>query len=204
MSYCLHEAPTIQRELVEEFWRTAEFAEGTNEISFICKGKSYTITSALLGKALRLSENSCSALVSDENIRMMLDETNYALTPSTVNLGEIVKKKYRREWSYFFDSIIKVFSGKISNFDAITIAMQLIANSLLYDQYFNLSNVIINELRAKLGKLATRANKIYFSRFIKLCINHLVNDVVLENAEDQLTCWIQSKRVFMELVTLRD
>ena len=54
LNYCLHEYPTIHCELVEEFWTSAEYNESTNEISFICKGKSYTITTTILGEALRL------------------------------------------------------------------------------------------------------------------------------------------------------
>ena len=92
--------------------------------------------------------------------------------------------------SYFFNTIIKAFSGKVSNFDAITIVMQLISYNFLHDQYFNLSNMSINEMGAKLGKLASRANKFYFARFIVLCINHLVKDVTIDNAEDQLICWV--------------
>ena len=44
-------------------------------------------------------------------------EINYAIPDA--NLGKIFRKNLRKEWSYFFDSAIKVFSGKISNFDAI-------------------------------------------------------------------------------------
>ena len=60
LGYCLHEAPTIQCELLEEFWTTAEFKEDANEISFICKGKSYNLSTSVLGNALRLPENNCS------------------------------------------------------------------------------------------------------------------------------------------------
>ena len=100
-----------------------------------------------------------------------------------------------REWSYFFDSIIKVFSIKVSNFDAITTSMQLIAYSMLYDKYFDLSRVILIEIGSKLGNKDSRAKKIYFSIFIMITINHLVKEVVLERKEDKLECWTQSKRV---------
>ena len=32
-----------------------------------------------------------------------------------------------------------------------------------------------------------------------MCINHLVKKVVLDSAEDQLPCWTQIKRVFIDL-----
>ena len=93
LAYFLHEAPTIQCELVEEFWSSNEYLEKINKISFVCKGKPYTLTPELLGYALRLPENNSSSLASNDEIRKMLDETNYALTPSNVNLGEIVRKE---------------------------------------------------------------------------------------------------------------
>ena len=202
LGYCLHEAPTIQCELLEEFWTTTEFKEDANEISFICKGKSYNLSTSVLGNALRLPENNCSSLASDEEVRQMLNDINYAMTPSSVNLGEVARRHLRREWSYFFDSIIKVFSGKVSNFDAITTSMQLIAYSILYDKYFDLSNLILTEIVLKLGNKESRANKIYFARFIMIAINHLVGEVILDREDDKLNCWTQSKRVFQDLVRI--
>ena len=52
----------------------------------------------------------------------MLNEINYAVPDA--NLGKMVRKNLRKEWSYFFDSLIKVFSEKISNFDAVTYVIQ--------------------------------------------------------------------------------
>ena len=131
LGYCLHEAPTIQCELLEEFWTTTEFKKDANEISFICKGKSYNLSTSVLGNALRIPENNCSSLASDEEVRKMLNDINYAMTPSSVDLGEVARRHLRREWSYFFDSIIKVFLGKVRNFDAITTSIQLITYSIL-------------------------------------------------------------------------
>ena len=113
LSYYMHEAPDIQCELVEEFWSSTEFYEGTNEISFVCKGKSYTLTSALLRETFRLPETKYIALAKEEDIRKILDQTNYDISSARVNLGEVVRKGYRIEWSYFFDSIIKVLSSKV-------------------------------------------------------------------------------------------
>ena len=84
LNYCLHEAPTIQCEFVEELWTSAEYKESAYKISFICKGKSYTITTSILGEALRLLQNNSSAIALDEDVRHMLTNTNYALTPLPV------------------------------------------------------------------------------------------------------------------------
>ena len=202
LGYCLHEAPTIQCELLEEFWTTAGYKEGANKISFICKGKPYTLSTAVLSDALRLPENNCSSLASDEEIRQMLSDINYDVTPSSVNLGEVAKRHLRIEWRYFFNSIIKVFSGKVSNFDAITTSMQLIAYNILYDKYFDLSNLILTKIVLKLGNKESRVNKIYFFRFIMIAINHLVREIVLDREGDKLYCWTRSKRVFQDLVRI--
>ena len=199
LGYRLHEAPTIQ---CEEFWSTAEFKEEANKISFICKGKSYNLSTSVLGNALRHPENKCSSLASDEEVRHMLNDINYAMTPSSVNLGEVARRHLRREWSYFFDSIIKVFSGKVRNFDAVTTSMQLIAYSILYDKDFDLSNLILTEIVLKLGNKESREYKIYFARFIMIAINHLVGKVNLDREDDKLNCWTQSKRVFQDLVRI--
>ena len=47
LGYCLHEAPAIQCELLEEFWTRVEFKEDANEISFICKVKSYNLSTSV-------------------------------------------------------------------------------------------------------------------------------------------------------------
>ena len=92
LGYCLHEAPTILCELVEEFWNSAEYKESTSEISFTCKGKSFTLSPSSMSEALRLPENNCSAYASDEEVRQMLKDLNYTVTPSAVLLEEVSRR----------------------------------------------------------------------------------------------------------------
>ena len=80
--------------------------------------------------------------------------------------------------------------------------MQLIAYIVLYDKYFDLRRVILTQIGSKLGNKESRINKIYFSRFIMITINHLVREMVLDKVDDKLNCWTQSKRVFMDLVRI--
>ena len=80
--------------------------------------------------------------------------------------------------------------------------MQLIAYIILYDKYFDLSNLILTEIALQLGNKESRVNRIYFARFIMMCINHLVKEVVLDRQEDKLNYWTQSKRVFQDLVRI--
>ena len=80
--------------------------------------------------------------------------------------------------------------------------MQLIAYSVLYDKYSDLSKIILTEIGSKLGNKESRVNKIYFARFIMITINHLVREVVLDRENDKLNCWTQSKRVFQDIVRI--
>lgn len=49
------------------------------------------------------------------------------------NLGKIIRRHMRKERSFLCDSIIKVFSGKVSNYDDFTMSIQTIAHMLLTD-----------------------------------------------------------------------
>ena len=80
--------------------------------------------------------------------------------------------------------------------------MLLIAYSVLYDKYVDLSKVILTEIGSKLGNKEYRINKIYFSRFIMITINYLVREVVIDMEDDKLNCWTQSKRIFQDLVRI--
>ena len=75
------------------------------------------------------------------------------------SLGKIVRKNLRKEWSYFFDSLIKVFSGKIRNFDAMTSVIQEIVYRILYNHFHNLGETIIIEIETKLGNIESRSKK---------------------------------------------
>ena len=77
----------------------------------------------------------------------MLNFINYSL--STENLGKIVRKGLVKEWSYLCDAFIKCFSGKISNFDAITHSMLVRLYMLLNDKYFDFGTLVLYEIGAK-------------------------------------------------------
>ena len=59
--------------------------------------KSYTLSTSVLKDALRLPEKNCSAMASYEEVRKMLSDLNYAVTPSSVHLGEVARRYLRRE-----------------------------------------------------------------------------------------------------------
>ena len=122
MSYAMTATPILFCEVVEEVWNTAIYNSSYKVITFNLKGNSYSINGDVLNASLNLPANTHDISPSEVDIRKMLNEVNYAAPDA--NLGKIVRKNLRKEWSYFIDSLIKVFSGKISNFDAITSVIQ--------------------------------------------------------------------------------
>ena len=110
MSYAMTATPILFCEVVEEVWNTAIYNASDKVITFNLKSKSYSINGDVLNASLNLPDNTHAISFSEVDIRKMLNEVNYAAPDA--NLGTIVRKNLRKEWIYFFDSLIKVFSGK--------------------------------------------------------------------------------------------
>ncbi|KAK1385096.1 hypothetical protein POM88_022831 [Heracleum sosnowskyi] len=127
----------------------------------------------------------------------MLNSINYSLPMA--NLSKIQRRGMVKEWSFFFDVILKVFSGKVSNYDAVTFSMLDIAYMFLTDSYYNLGSLILFELGAKLGNKASRSKNVYYARFIMLLANHVQNNLVIQFPTNSKDCWVQNKRVLEDL-----
>lgn len=115
----------------------------------------------------------------------------------TDNLGRNKRKGLRKEWSFFCDSLIKVFSGKITTFDAITNSMLV----MLF-QYFNFGELVLFEIAAKLGTPANRSKNIYYARFVMLFCNHVNNELVIEKKDSSFDSLVQNKRVIRNLLRM--
>ena len=137
-------APILFCEVIEEVWSTAVYNLTDKVITFNLKGNLYSINGDVLNSCLNLPNNTHAKSLTETEIRTMLNEINYVVLDA--NLGKIVRKNLRKECSYFFDSLIKVFSGKISNFDAITSVIQEIVYGILYNHFHNLGETIIIEI----------------------------------------------------------
>ena len=200
LSYAMTATPILFCEVVEEVWNTAIYNASDKVITFNLKGNSYSINGDVLNASLNLPANTHAISPSEVDIRKMLNEVNYAAPDA--NLGKIVRKNLRKEWSYFFDSLIKVFSGKISNFDAITSVIQEIAYGVLYNHFHDLGELLIIEIGTKLGNIESRGKNIYYARFIMLIANHVAPNLVVDQPENKLVCWVQNKRLFKDLVRI--
>ena len=193
LSYAMLESPTIYCEVVEEVWTTAEFNSTDMTITFTLKGKTYCINCVDVQSCFKLPENTTMEPHTDTDVVNMLNFIGYSL--DTASLGNIKRKGLRKEWIFLSDAFIKVFSGKISNFDAITSALINMLYMLLSDKYYNFSNCVMVEIGTKLGNVVNRPKNIYYARFIMLLANYVSEGLVIENPNNKLNCSVQEKRV---------
>lgn len=157
------------------------------KVTFTCHLNLYSFNSLILREYLELLCN-YDAMPKESDIRSMLEHVNYVIP--FANLGEIVRKNLCKELSYFFDAIIKVVSGKISNFDAIITSMQQVAYNILFYRYFDCSNILLIELVVKLGQKDNDSNHIYYAKFIMIIINHFAKEIEVDRKEDTFDCWV--------------
>lgn len=148
---------------------------------------------------MKLPINNVDARPNDIQITDMLDARQYS---NEINLGNVLRIHMRKEWSFFFDSITKVFSGKITNYIAVNYAMLSTAYMVLYDSYFNIGDLILCEIAVKLGSSNNRPKDIYYARFLMIIANHLNENLVIANPYRKWNCWVQSKRVISELMRM--
>lgn len=103
----------------------------------------------------------------------------------------------RREWNFFFDSIIKAFNNKSSNFDSLPVMSQQFGYSLLFTIIIMICRVIMCFIR---DRLRTDPNTVYYVRFYQLIFNHCCpNSDIIYN---QIISVIKiTKRKFYDLIS---
>ena len=126
---------------------------------------------------------------------------NYVLP--TDALGKIVRKRLRREWSYPCDAFVKAFSGKISNFDAITSQILQMLYMFLTNEYFSFGALMIQEIGEKLGDKTDRPKDMYYVRFLMMLANHVNDKLVITNKEAKVASFVQEKRIFKDLARMK-
>ena len=173
------EAPVLICELIEEVWTTATYNTDDKVLTFNLKGNSYSVNADVLSACLYLPVDTHTASPTKTEIRTMLGELNY--DEPEANLGKIVRKNLRKEWSYFFDCLIKVFTGKICKFDAITQVVQKIAYGVIYNHFHKLGETIIGEIGFQLCNTESRPKNIYFARFFMLLAKNIAPGLVLNH-----------------------
>ncbi|KAK1395700.1 hypothetical protein POM88_005563 [Heracleum sosnowskyi] len=117
VSYALTASPTIYAEIVQEMWTSAFCSQG--QIKLKIKGKSYIITPSAINQALHLPVSNFEKLPTDEEILAMLKFIKYA--SKSRQLSDIISRNYlRKEWSYFFDTLSKVFTSRCGSYVEVT------------------------------------------------------------------------------------
>ena len=183
-SYAMRHAPKIYCEIVEQMWTSARYNPESKTLLVMINNVNYDITGETVRAALNLPRNSTNRLPNDNEILQMLRDMHYNGDMS--NLGQILRRHMRKKWSFLCDSIIKVFSGKVSNYDAFTMSIQVIAHMMLTDDYFNIGELVLFEIVAKLGHPEGRAKNIYFARFLMIIVNYLVKNLVITQPDNKL------------------
>ncbi|KAK1383708.1 hypothetical protein POM88_021443 [Heracleum sosnowskyi] len=201
LSYAMFHSTPLYNEIIEEIWTSCEYS-GTNcTLQFTIQGKEYIVNSDVLQACLHIPENNCDALPTITEMVNLLNSINYSLP--TDNLGRIIRRGLVREYSYLADAFIKVFSGKISNFDALTNSMLILFTMLLTDRYYNFSTQLMYEIGAKLGDKANRKKNIYYARFLMMLANHVSpTPLVISNPVSKFECFVQEKRVLADILRL--
>ncbi|KAK1397032.1 hypothetical protein POM88_006895 [Heracleum sosnowskyi] len=201
LSYAMFHSTPLYNEIIEEIWTSCEYS-GTNcTFQFTIQGKEYIVNSDVLQACHHIPEDNCLALHSYTEMVNMLNSINYSLP--TDNLGKIIRRGLVREYSYLADAFIKVFSGKISNFDALTNSILILFTMLLTDRYYNFSTQLMYEIGAKLGDKANRKKNIYYARFLMMLANHVSPaPLVISNPNSRFDCFVQEKRVLTDILRL--
>ncbi|MGI4673430.1 hypothetical protein ACR2XN_28605 [Klebsiella pneumoniae] len=108
-------------DILEQFWATATWEEialdnGETKIMVTCAigGTSVSFDEMDVNKALGLAYENFDKEASEEQLRDFLEFIHYS---STLELGKINKKFIRKEWSFVYDTIIRVFSCRKTGFD---------------------------------------------------------------------------------------
>ena len=179
LSYAMLSTPTIYHEVVEEMWTTAEFNSEDDTISFSLKNTVHIINCDVMNACFKIPENTVTTLPSDIQLVNMLYAMNYVLP--TDDLGKIERRGLRREWSYLCDAFVKSFSGKISNFNAITSQILQMLYMFLTNEYYNFGTLMIHEIGEKLRDKIDRPRNIYYVRLLMMLANHVDDKLVISN-----------------------
>ena len=137
-----------------------------------------------------------------QELAEFMDFINYS---ERINLASLKKKHLRREWSFLFDSIVRVFTCRKTGYDNISSMVQKMVFSMAHNRHINVGLLILQELSTRLTmSLTTRGKEIFFPRFIMSTLIHKVADIHLLDGIDRKkigNCKKVSKILFGSLTT---
>ncbi|KAL8107972.1 hypothetical protein AgCh_024400 [Apium graveolens] len=180
-------------------WSTACSSEA--QIRIRIKGNSYDITPSVINEALHLPNSNFESLPTNEEISCMLSSINYTSRTSPLGLiGPISRACLRKEWSYFFDTLTRVFTSKYGGCEDITMNVQKIAYSLMYGRTIDIGSLLLPKISEKLGNKGNRSKVIYYARFLMIIAYHLCKELSIKDRDDTLQVCAQTETLFTYLV----
>ncbi|KAK1374023.1 hypothetical protein POM88_030216 [Heracleum sosnowskyi] len=156
----LHQAltmnPTLYVDVLEGFWRIAMVStmakeDGTSfqEITCTIGGKQLQFGEKDINEALGFKVEGHDAEANDTEMVAFLDLIKYA---DEIDMAKLNKKHVRREWSFLFDALQKVFLCRKTGWDHISHIVVKLAYSLAHNQEINVGAIILKELAQRLGR----------------------------------------------------
>ncbi|KAK1360059.1 hypothetical protein POM88_044533 [Heracleum sosnowskyi] len=178
LSQALTLNPTLYVDVLEGFWRTALVStmareDGTSfqEIACSIGGKHFQFGEKEINEALGFKVEGHDQEATDAQIVDFMTLIRYA---DEIDTGKLNKKFVRREWSFLFDALQKVFLCRKTGWDHISHIAVKLAYSLAYNQEINVGAIILKELAQRLGRtIRGRGNDIFYPRFLQVILNYL-------------------------------
>ncbi|KAK1373025.1 hypothetical protein POM88_029218 [Heracleum sosnowskyi] len=170
--------PTLYIDVLEGFWRTVLVStmareDGTSfqEVSCSIGGKHFQFGEKEINEALGFKVEGHDQEATDAQI---VDFMTFILYADEIDTGKLNKKFVRREWSFLFDALQKVFLCRKTGWDHISHIAVKLAYSLANNQEINVGAIILKELAQRLGRTVRgRGNDIFYPRFLQVILNFL-------------------------------
>ncbi|KAL8135765.1 hypothetical protein AgCh_010402 [Apium graveolens] len=201
--------PVLYLDILGDFWnsamaRTVIHEDQSSSLVVNCqiKGQQVEITEADMNLALNIPTDKVVGIPTKEELYKFMDFINYS---EKINLTRMNKKNLRREWSFLFDSVIRAFICRKSEFDNISSVVQKLVYSMSHNKQINVGHYILEELSTRMTmSLESRGKEIFLPRFIMSSLNYKINDIhMLEGVNRTLigNCKQVSKILFGLLLT---
>ena len=141
-------------------WRSSEKSATVEEVALengesrqviICNIKTMAmrITEEDFNQVFKIPEDVVAPSTDGELVDFM-DLIHYS---SEIDLARLNKKFVRREWSFLYDTMLKVFAGRKTGWDQISYIAQYLVYSLAHGRPINVGKLILKELTRRLANL---------------------------------------------------
>jgi len=160
----------VSSSAVSAIWSTGEYNEEMKTITFSLDGSTHIISLGVVRDALRLPiAAQYTSPVSDEVLRSWF--VNIGYFKELGSLGRVKKALFRKEWSFFLDTLSKVFAPKQTNFDVLPSYVQQMGYALVHNLNFDFADFILSNIGTCINM---DRRKIYYSRFLNVIFNFLI------------------------------